>query len=360
MSFVKSLSVPERAAQYLRAEIIRGRWAGTLPGKTVLAAELGINHQTVDGALQLLEKEGLLLSQGPGRPRLIISGGEARNKRALRVALLLWDKTDRSLDFIMDLQHRLTEAGHSVINPSKTLLDLKMDVGRVAHLVEQTEADAWVVMSGSAEVMEWFSQQKFPTLAIFGRYQGLPIASVGPSKQSPIAEGIRSLIELGHRRIVLLIRRQHRLPQPGTTVNAFLKTLEVHGIKNSSFTLPDWDESAKGLQACLESLFRDTPPTALIVDELLTFTATCQFLAARRLRVPQDVSLISTEFDSNHDWCAQSLAHFRWDFSTLVRQILRWAKNISQGKKDVRQYVVPAEYVPGGTVGRAPMKADER
>ena len=35
----------------------------------------------------------------------------------------------------------------------------------------------------------------------------------------------------------------------------------------------------------------------------------------------------------------------------MVRRIVRWATNVSRGRKDVKQSFVAAEYVPGGTVG---------
>ena len=50
--------------------------------------------------------------------------------------------------------------------------------------------------------------------------------------------------------------------------------------------------AAEGLQKLLGSLFRLTPPTAMIIDEAPLFAATQQFLASQGLRVPQQVSLI--------------------------------------------------------------------
>ena len=40
--------------------------------------------------------------------------------------------------------------------------------------------DAWVIIAGSREVLEWFVEQQIPAFALFGRRDGLPIAGVGP------------------------------------------------------------------------------------------------------------------------------------------------------------------------------------
>jgi len=356
MSAHEFLTITQQVVQLLREEIYQGTLSGTMPGRNQVAARLGINCKTVEEAMRLLEKEGLLVSQGAGRNRRIVPPTGGIKPAGLRVGLLLWGTSDRSWSFVMELQHQLAMAGHQVIPTRKTLTELKMDVGRVARMVEETQADAWIVLSGSLEVLQWFAGQQFPTLAIFGRSAGLPISKVGQGRPQSMVQATQTLIGLGHRRIVLLIRRQHRLPEPSLGVRAFLSTLEAHGMKTSGFTMPDWEESHAGFQECLKALFQVTPPTALMVDEASLFTATCHFLAARGLRVPQDVSLICWEADANFEWCVPTIAHIRTDMTKVVHHVMRWTANVSAGKRDVREAVINVNYVPGDTVGPAPKK----
>jgi DNA-binding LacI/PurR family transcriptional regulator len=220
-------------------------------------------------------------------------------------------------------------------------------------MVEKTQADAWVVVSGSREVLEWFSKQEKPTLALFGRRRRLAIASVGPDKPAAYAAVTRALVALGHRRIVLLTRPQRRLPEPGASEQAFLGELAAHGIAPSPYHLPDWEVTVSGFYGRLEALFHVTPPTALIVDETPFFVAAQQFLAERGLRVPEDVSLVCTDADPVFDWCRKSIAHIRWDSGPVLRRILRWVEHVSRGKEDLRHTLTSAEFVPGGTIGKA-------
>ena len=60
-------TIAEQVAEYLRVEIVRGRWGDTIPGLHALADELDVNYKTVDAALNLLEGQGLLVRQGAGR-----------------------------------------------------------------------------------------------------------------------------------------------------------------------------------------------------------------------------------------------------------------------------------------------------
>lgn len=353
MPMLRALSVSEQAAAHLRVAVEGGHWIRMMPGVNQLARELGVNRKTIEAALRQLEHEGLVAGQGQGRRRLIV---RTRRKaaRPLRVAILLYEPDDRHLEYIVGLQHALVEAGHSAIVATKFLTELKMDVPRIARLVRQTAADAWVVQAGSHEVLGWFSAQPAPAFALFGRREGLPIAATGPDKLPAMAAATRHLISLGHRRIVLLARRERRLPEPGRAERVFLSEMAAHGVPVGDFNLPDWEETREGFQKLLDSLFRVTPPTALIIDETSFFVAILQFLAARGIRVPQQVSLVCTNADSVFAWCVPSISHIAWDSGSLVRRIVRWAATVSRGGRDVKQSSVPAEFVKGGTTGPAP------
>lgn len=324
-----------------------------MPGAPSLAAELGVDSKTVWAAMQLLEKDGLLANQGAGKARKIVPPSGRSERRGLRIALLAYEQVDLSLDYVIELRHRLGEAGHVAFHPRRTLTDLKMSVTRIAELVAKTDADAWVVMASSREILEWFAGQDIPVFALFGRRRGLPIAGAGPEKQPAIVAATRRLIELGHRRIVMLTQRMRRLPEPGAIERAFLEELAAHDLPSGSFNLPDWEPTVEGFRERLDLLFMHTPPTALITDEAPFLLATMQYCGNRGLKVPDDVSLICMDPDPAFIWCHRPIAHIRWDSRPLVRRMVRWVNQISHGKDDRRQTFVDAEFVEGGTVGPA-------
>jgi DNA-binding LacI/PurR family transcriptional regulator len=346
------LTLADQVTEHLRSEILRGRWSSTLPGKHQLAAELGVNNKTVEGALRQLEKTGLLLPQGAGRKRLI-NPRHRNTSRALRIALLLNDhELDEKIKLVLEIKHALTAAGHTIITLPKSLTTLRFDPKLVAALVRKTKADAWIIAAGSRGVLEWFASQPVPAFALFGNRVGVKIPSVSPNKPPAVAEATRHLISLGHRRIVLLARRALRLPHPTPGVAAYLDTLREHGCQTGEFNLPDWEETNAGFHACLQSLFKATPPTALIVDEVTYFVATMQFLLLQGLRVPADVSLICTDDDVALSHCDPPVACMTWDMRPVIRRVVGWAANVSRGKADFTQTLTPAEFVPGGTIAR--------
>ena len=342
-------------AAHLRGELERGRWIGKMPGVIRLARDLGAARNTVERALRELEREGVLVPQGHGRGRVIAAAGVAKRATGLRLGILPYEMSDRGLPYLIDLQHQLEDAGHVVDYSQKTLLDLRRDEARVAAYVRTHEADAWIVVGGSREVIEWFAAGRVPVFALFGRRRGVLIAGGGPNKESALREVVGRLFALGHRRIVFYVRQERRKPQPGALERAFLEEMAACGIPTGPYHLPDWEEAPEGFLSSLDSLFAATPPTALILDEGFLFAPAQQHLAHRGILAPRDVSLVCCDPpDAALAWLRPSAAHIRWDPRPLVRRMVQWVENVSHGRKDLRQSDFPAEFVEGGTIGPVP------
>jgi DNA-binding LacI/PurR family transcriptional regulator/biotin operon repressor len=342
----------DQVVEVLREGILSGRWKETLPGRSRLARELGVSHQTVEEAMRRLVKDGLLVSQGSGRRRRIVLPDGEITRRQLLVRILVYESIDRWSPECINLLDKLSKAGYSVDFTTKSMLDLGMDVKRVARMVQQNPADAWIVVAGSREVLEWFNEQSIPAYAFFGVKAELLIAGCGVRRD--IQPLIRRLVELGHRRIVLLLREENlKSPRP-LFVRQFFEALEKEGIMPSSYHLPEWGFQPEGLRRCLDSLFKISPPTALIVGEDSMLIAVRDHLARRGALVPRDVSLICLDQNPLFAWCDPMLAHFVWDYDSIIRRILRWVKQISLGREDRYQAVIMAKFIEGESIGPAP------
>lgn len=347
---MKTLSVAEQAAAHLRGELRKGRWTELMPGRRVLARDMGVSHSTVQGALDLLEAEGLLMAEGVGRRRRI--NVKARHKAApLNIRILLYDRRELAHFESRNLRYLLQQAGHVVDYAEKDLHELGMNAKRVAAFVRRQSADAWVVNAAPRAVLAWFAQQPVPAFALFGQKAGLPIAGASPRKIPALIEAVRRLASHGHRRIVMIIREEWRKPAPGIFQQAFLNELESLGIPTGPYNLPEWENSPEGLCRGLDSLLAVTPPTALIISEPKLFVAARDHLAQRGFISPRDISLICDDPHPVFDWCRPTVAHIHWNHESIVRRVLRWAENVSHGKDDRRQTFTLGKYIDGGTVG---------
>lgn len=343
----------EQLAEYLREEIRAGSLVGSLPGVNRMAKELGVSPKTVIGAVEQLEHEGLLHGQGERKRCQIVA--KAKKKRAsLRIGVLLYEELDK-----MSIHHQaaiyyLQQAGHIAFHASKSMQDLGMEVERVAAMVDKEQADAWIISSGSREILEWFCEQDFPSFAQFGRPSGLPMAAMGVRKIPAMTKAVRRLIQYGHRRIVMFAREERRKPQPALFEQAFLDELEAHGIKTGPYHLPEWEETPMGLVRCLDSLFQHTRPTALIVLESSIFISARDYLAQKGIIAPRDISLLSDEDNVAYSWSHPEVSLIRWDNEPIVKRILDWADKVSRGVADTKQGHTLGEFVEGGTIGPVP------
>lgn len=354
MSSLKTSSVTEQVAARLREEILTGRWKELIPGRRQLADELDVSTGSIQRALDILEREGLLVAQGAGKRRKVaLKPGELKAK-VTRVGFLLFDPPNAKQAFVVDLKHQLIEAGHKVHVMARTLTDLKMQVPRVAQEVNKHEVDAWVVIAAPYPVLEWFASLSVPVFAFCGSHNGLAIASTGKESSTATETGVKRLISLGHRRIVFLLRAQLKSP-PCLSLRTFMEVMQSHKIPLGTFNMPDWEENASGLQRCLDSLFATTPPTAIIIDEPELFLAAQQHLATKGILAPRDVSLICTDPNRAFDWHQPTIAHYSWSVDNMVRRASRWVNNIARGKDDRRKATVKAVFVDGGTVGPSPV-----
>lgn len=336
-----------------------GRWRETLPGRERLARELGVNHKTVEEAVRRLVAEGWLVPQGgTRRRRIVVPDGEVK-KRELRVRILLFKRSDAAEPWSGALLSGLHRAGFHAQFALSSLTELGMDVTRVRRFVEKTEVDAWIVCSGSREVLEWFAGQEMPVIAMFGRFTKLPIACSSPRIVPSMQTAVRRLVELGHRRIVLLAGESRRKPFPALFEQKFLLQLDALGLPVGRYNLPDWEESAEGLRICLDSLFTQTPPTALIFGENQFFVAGYQHLARRGIHAPENISLICSDPDPSFAWCKPSLSHFSWDPDPVIRRVVRWVQHVATGKQDRRQVLFEGKFIEGGMIGPAREWMDE-
>jgi DNA-binding LacI/PurR family transcriptional regulator len=359
MKTLRRLAIAEQTANHLVEGMCVGRWGETLPGVNRLAMELDVSRETIRAALQQLETQGYLSSRGHGRSRMIVAPGERRKSgRALRVAVLLHDplidENGSMQRLLLQLQRDIEAAGHACIFSAKCQVDLHHDLRRITAHVGKTPADAWVVIGGSLELLQWFSSRPLPAIALGGRCIGVPIASVGLDTLSAVADGVRMLHRLGHRRIVFIAPGEWRRLPVARVIQTFTAELAAHGVAPSPYHVPDWEETPEGIRSLLASLFRVTPPTALIIEDPKWVVGALAFLAERGLRVPTHVSLVCSSFEPSLTWHHPALAHFHWSVELLVRRVARWIGAVTRSREDRNFVTYPVAFAHGGSIGPAP------
>ena len=346
-------SASEQLADFLMEEIRNRTWTGAMPGENWLVSHLQVGRDTVRAAMVHLEEAGVITSQGKGLRRQIVMNSDGFAKD-YRVTLVLHSAKDRHEELFHDTVFHLTQRGYQVDVAPRSLMELGMKPERVAKMALQVKTDAWVVIAASSDVLEWFEAQPIPAFAMFGRFSRRSIAGIGPDKLPAYEAALHRLVELGHRRIVILLPEEVRLPKPGLVAKRVLEVMEAHGIAIGAYHLPDWERGPTGLRKCLDRLFDLTPPTALFIEEASEFIAVQHHLAKRGIFAPKDVSLICSDDSTLFEWCDPPASCIRWSARTVVNRVVNWVSNVASGKEDRRRNLFEAEFIEGGTIGPSP------
>ncbi len=358
MKIIQRQSLIEITATHLREGFREGRWRGHLPGVRRLSEELAVSKDTLRAALKILENDGTLQPQGAGKSRIITSR-RSKHKRILRIALLipipLLQDNAHSQRLILTIKSNIEHEGHVCVIVDQVEHQKSSSMRRVAKLVTETAADAWLIYAGSRELLEWFIAKSIPMFALGGRLQNLPLASSRTDLVQAMNDCIDALVALGHRRIVLIAPKMWRLPTPNVTSSALLARLIHHGIPGTIYNIPDWEETSEGLESLMDALFFATPPTALLFAEPSYCVAARTMLAERGLHVPRDYSLVNLLPDPVFNLQSSALTQFDWPQDAHVHRILRWIKAILAGQEDRLEFVAYAKFMPGETI--APVKS---
>ncbi len=345
------LSAAEQLANHLREEIQSGALDAAMPGVGQLVKNLGVGTKTVVAAMEILKKEGLIATPGIRMKHKIVAN-ESTKKTGLQIRLLLYEESDMHDEHTVQLYHRLEERGHPIIATPKTMTNMKFDLERMVDMIQKNPGDAWIVRAGSRPLLEWFALQTLPVFAWFGRQDQLPIAGLATRVSPAMIEALQLMVKLGHRRIVMLVREERRKPTLATMERNFLQELKRLGIEVGAYNLPDWENDPVSFHACLESLFRHTPPTAMFLDESALFFATLQFLASKNLSAPRDVSLAVFGEHPAFEWLKPEVSRITTDTSPLVSRVVNWAENVANGREDRQEMTILSKFIKGGTIGR--------
>jgi DNA-binding LacI/PurR family transcriptional regulator len=353
----------ELLAQEMGQRIAAGDWKGTLPGMLRLASELGVSRESVERALQLLTRDGILAPPEHGQARriLCIPRPAAAPSGPRRIGWLAWrplvlmDRATR--ETIAEVTRLASSENAEVFVAPFSGSQIRHPARELAALLATQSADVWIVQGGTTEIYQWFAAAKLPCLAVGGRIGDSGLGQIGFDMGEQIAAATDHLLSLGHRRIVLPLPPQTpREGPPGRFESAFRARMEAAGARVSAdFNLPILHGDPASWQQLLHTLFAFTPPTAFILYNGTEAAGLCGFLQQRGLRIPEDVSLVVEADEPLLQWLLPEPSRIEFSPLKLARAIWKWVREALHGEPGHTRRLISGSFVKGRTT--APPKA---
>lgn len=348
MSISFTLALPERQlADEFRRRIRKGVWGERMPGIMKLVREFGVSRPMVEKALELMVESGDLESAGKGRAMRTVSRDAAGGGGG---ALIVTDFPEGLRNGPGSVLVEVIEK--ALARPATQIrLDSMLPVEETVARLRETDAETLIILNHRAAVADALASDGRRVLRIGGPGVCEIAPAISVNYKSLVQGAFRRAFEAGHRRVCmpLWLRKPEMVP----VIREWIAEIYAkHGVSHSpAFDAPHIEsEEASELRNCVRELCRHTPPTCIVINDQLHWTAVFTTLASMRLRVPDDMSTIQLAASPEMAIATPSQAHFMHPLDSFVPEIRRILRRRDRGVGLERVLLEP-KWIDGESLG---------
>jgi LacI family transcriptional regulator len=197
-------------------------------------------------------------------------------------------------DVIASVEAAATGAGHTLLL-AETHDDPEQELRVVRALIERRVDGLLLAPSpGAAELaLRYLATQDTPVVLIDRFVEGAALDQVGSENEAPTRELVAHLIEIGHRRIGMVVGIAG-LSTTAERVRGYRAALRSAGLEPDPVLIAGGGSHADRAREATDLLLGlDDPPTALVSGNNHMTIGVLRALKARGLRVPEDIALVA-------------------------------------------------------------------
>jgi DNA-binding LacI/PurR family transcriptional regulator len=336
-----------------------GRWVKTLPGERLLAAELQVSRATVAAAMAELKREGRLAVHHGRRGEILpaaLEGGDPHATRAATVALLVPQPLAQLRQFtalwVDELRRTLHDLDIGLRIVDSRVARSERPARSLQRIVATLPDATWLLLLTSRQVQAWFQSQRVPAIVTGTCGEGIVLPSVDADHRAAGVHAGHVLLRMKHRRIAYFVP-----PNPTGGVLHFEAGMRATFAAErrlqaeiAVMMAATRDEVGRAVERCCTG-FR---PTAIVCAKAGAALSVWSHLAGRGLRVPRDISLLSTESEPFFDLLAPPLSHYALDPARFARLVARRVVQPLPGGLVPDSQKLELRFVAGGSVAPPP------
>jgi DNA-binding LacI/PurR family transcriptional regulator len=326
-----SLQLPQRQSlvsetiRSLRENIEAGHWHEHLPGEREMCELLQVSRRTLRGALDELQRQGMLEVQGRQRRRITNQTVVADKEPPRRVIGILTPSSFLSMPppiaYVMDtLRAKLSAAGYEVRFHSAPGCYTSAPARGLRQFIAAHPASAWLALSAEEAMQRWLKAQNLPCLILGSSIPGVSLPSVDADFHATCRHAGALLWRKGHRRIALVLPNSHL----GGDIASEAGLREALGqMPGATLKMLHHDATTSGVCRVIDdSLKSANPPTAYIVGRSAHVLTVMMHLMRRGKRIPQDVAVLARDSDPILDATSPNVSRYSSEPKQLAARLI--------------------------------------
>ena len=305
------------------------RWQHELPGERSLSRELRISRWTLRAALAELGRLGVIkISQGMPcaiTPRALRV--RQRQSPSRRVALLAPAPLSKlrlfTLLWVDELRIILNEQGIQLSVYDSAIVYRPNPKNALENMINKHPHNDWLLLLSTRAMQEWFQTRSEFVFIAGTRFSGIHLPAVDIASSAIGVHAAHTLLGLGHRQFTFLIPL---LPNAGViaTEIGLRQAIGKASYASANMVVTTCkDEPADICRTVDRILAEPVRPTVLICARAASTLTVFSHLMNLKLRVPQDISLLSIEWEPFLDMVVPRIAHYEISSTQLARIVAR-------------------------------------
>lgn len=345
-------SLVVQTVAWINSEINRGAWSDWLPGERILAGKLQMSRNTLRAAIEQLISDGTLRAEHGLGNRILRKPAAANAGRQRTVGLL----TPDALEQLRPSQTLWIDQLRVMLTEHNCVLDVvhghqyfqRLSSKALAGLTSHHRYSCWLLMRSNETTQNWFQKHKVPAVVAGSIGPNIDLPFVDIDHRALCRHAAATLLRAGHRCIALVAERTGRAGDAESELG-FIEGVQSSSHRDAEHLIAWHGPTAEDVCASLDRLLRQRRSlTAVLIANPLFYLTAATHLAKRGARVPEDVSLVSRDYDTFLAYVVPRPAHYTVPPSIFAKKLLKPILRILDGTSGAIQTakLVPA-FVPG-------------